>query len=318
MAGFNSFKMIQMLANCCFKRLKSVLLLLIFSMPLSAHEHIRQIVIVKSNDNAYFNQTVETLVDQINFSTRFIVVTASELDNKQTVKNQQDLFIALGSSAVNAVDKLKPACTRINAYLTQEQYRSLKGKEKENQITLLLDQPLQRYLAFSHLLVPIDSIGVISQAPIELDNQQKSLLKNLNLELNQFTATDSRSLLPTLRELLRENDALLMLPRSMLYNLGTLKGVLLTTYRSRKPVISYSPAHVKSGALASIYASPENIGEHLALVTNGLQLNPDKVIPNLEFARFFSIRTNSRVAFSLGLDLPPVEILEKRLKEIIQ
>ena len=90
----------------------------------------------------------------------------------------------------------------------------------------------------------------------------------MNLSLNRYRVARDNKLLPVLRRLLQQNDALLMLPQSELYNRDTLKGVLLTSYRYRKPAISYSPGHVKAGALASIYSSPSDIGRHLAQAIN--------------------------------------------------
>jgi len=122
--------------------------------------------------------------------------------------------------------------------------------------------------------------------------------------LNQYQVDRDNKLLPLLRRLLQQNDALLMLPRQSIYNRDSLKGVLLTSYRNRKPAISYSPAHVKSGALASIYSSPMDIGRHIAALVNLRLGNAAAAQPSFEFARYYSIATNARVARALGINLP--------------
>ena len=94
--------------------------------------------------------------------------------------------------------------------------------------------------------------------------------------------------------------------------------MLLTSYRSRKPVISYSPAHVKSGALASIYSSPVDIGRHLALLANRiLESQPHQGAAH-QFAKFYSITSNRQVARSLGITLPSEGALRQRLDELEQ
>ena len=108
----------------------------------------------------------------------------------------------------------------------------------------------------------------------------------------------------------------MMLPRQSVYNRDTLKGVLLTGYRNRKPVISYSPAHVKSGALASIYSSPIDIGRHLATLVNRQLKNPAQKTRGFEFARFYSIRTNPRIASALGIVLPAERELRSALDRL--
>ena len=96
----------------------------------------------------------------------------------------------------------------------------------------------------------------------------------------------------------------------------TVKGVLLASYRSRKPVVSYSPAHVRSGAVASIYSSPVDIGRHLAMLINeALKKKPDTGTP-FQFARFYSITTNSRIATALGINLPAERDLRSTLDKL--
>ena len=138
-------------------------------------------------------------------------------------------------------------------------------------------------------------------------------MAQLEIQLNQFQVDADNKLLPVLRELLTRNDALLMLPRSALYNRDSLKGVLLTSYRNRKPAISYSPAHVRAGALASIYSSPNDIGRHLAQVIEQVSA---RLEDGFEFARYYSISSNRRVARALALTLPDESSLRSALDQV--
>ena len=104
-----------------------------------------------------------------------------------------------------------------------------------------------------------------------------------------------------------------MLPRQSIYNRDTLKGVLLSSYRNRKPAISYSPAHVKTGAVASIFSSPVDIGRHLALLLNREFNKQARTDSALEFPRFYTIATNLRVANALGIDLPREHELRSKI-----
>ena len=109
-----------------------------------------------------------------------------------------------------------------------------------------------------------------------------------------------------------------MLPDQSIYNRDTLKGILLTTYRSRIPVISYSPGHVKSGALAAIYSSPGDIGRHLANLINQRHEGRLNTNNKMVYAEYYSIATNQRVARSLGLKLPSEEKLRQLIDETIK
>ena len=288
-------------------------LIMLASSQASAQQVLSQIIIVKSSDNNYFNQSVETLIKQVDRSTEFKVVMPQDLDAVVETGDEQQIFVALGQAAAEAVGRLDGGISAFNAYLTEEQSRNL---NLENQVAVLLDQPLQRYLAFCRLMLAVDSVGIITEQVIVLDQGQSDLLRVLDFSLNQYQIDPRNKLLPVLRRLLMLNDALLMLPRQSVYNRDTLKGVLLAGYRNRKPVISYSPAHVKSGALASIYSSPVDIGRHLATLINRQLQNPGQQTRGFEFARYYSIRTNPRIAAALGIVLPSERELRSALDRL--
>ena len=281
---------------------KGLLCGLIFLLPgwSGAAPPTDEIVIVKSSDNAYFNQSIETLINHVDRGVRFRTMMAQEL-TAEFGGGEGRYFVTLGQAAVEAVDSLGAAPVSFAAYLTHEQYGDLR---RANQSVILLDQPLYRYLAFSHLVLEAESIGLIDEREIPLDANHVEVMKKLGFELRQYRVDAQNKLLPVLRRLLRQNDALLMLPRRKIYNRDSLKGVLLTSYRNRKPAISYSPAHVKSGALASIYSSPIDIGRHLAQLINRKLEKPAQKLPDFQYARFYSITTNRQIARALGIELP--------------
>lgn len=290
----------------------SVLLVLVLGV-LAPRQVVGQVIIVKSSDNTYFDQTISTLKKHVDPAARIKVLNATELSEGLASNSQGDLFVALGQLAVEAVHRLNAEANSINAYLTLEQYQDL---NLDHHLTIVLDQPMHRYLAFCKLMLDIESIGVIETSGIDPSQYRAQILDKFQLQLNQYRIDRVNKLLPVLRELLSQNDVLLMLPRQSIYNRDTLKGVLLTSYRNRKPAISYSPAHVKSGAIASIYSSPVDIGRHLALLLNQKLNNQAHNGPPLQFARFYTITTNLRIADALGIDLPEEGELRSRIDEL--
>ena len=276
-----------------------------------------RIGIVKSSDNSYYNNTIQTLINQANRAVKFRVIDIQS-DAEQVARvAESDLIVSLGAQATNEVSSRFPQKNLISAYLTAQQFNSY-ALSSQYHLAVLLDQPLIRYLAFSQVLLDPEKIGLINFDLIKPNtNQQKFLLKH-GLVLNQIQVKEPASLLPGLRQLIRQNSSLLMLPDQRIYNQKSLKSVLLTTYRSRIPIISYSPAHVKSGALASIYSSPENIGTHLGDLLN--QFIESKSLPsdNPIFAKYYSIAINSQVARALNLSLPDTDQLKLDLQQVLQ
>ena len=288
---------------------------LIISIGYAQADDDKSIIIIKSSDNSYYNQSIETIIKLSSSELNFDVIDVRSNNIKDLSKNNNGLIIALGFPATRAVLELKPKQTSISAYITQSQIQHLPNMTSQH-LPVLLDQPLERYLAFTQSLLKPGTIGLINQKPIKLSRKQKKLLSKLKLKLSQRQLIDQDKLLITIRSLKKESNAFLMLPDQVLFNRDTLKGVLLTTYRNRIPVISYSPAHVKSGALASIFSSPEDIGRHLADIVKRHQDARMTPGPAPEFARYFTIETNNRVAHALGLNLPDQSEIRNFLNEV--
>lgn len=291
-------------------------LIIVSPSALSSYGDNHKIFIVKSGNNDYFNKTIATLKDLSKSTVEYRLLTVAEFESNAGLMRKTDLIIALGFSAVDAVNRSEPEARVVNAYLTYGQYQRFGPRRQD--ISILLNQPLERYLALIHLLPGINSIGIIDRQPRQIDQYQSEKLRAFGLELNQYQSSESSKLLPTLRLLLKQNDGLLMLPDQSIYQRASLKGVLLTSYRFRKPVISYSPAHVKSGALATIYSSPINIGRHIALVVDRMMSKPRVEMDEFEMARYYSVMTNSGVARALGIELPSLQKLNEQLKEILK
>jgi hypothetical protein len=260
-----------------------------------------EVIIVKSSDNVYYDTSAATLIEHADESLSFRILLPGQLNPDIGASDEGRIFISFGAAATRAVRQHDANARLISAYLTLEQYQQLAIAE---QLAILLDQPLQRYLDFCKLLLDLDSVGIILDGNLISDQAPTSPADGQDLSLNQYRIDGDNKLLPVLRLLLRENDALLMLPRQSIYNPDTLKAVLLTSYRNQKPAISYSPAHVRAGALASIYSSPVDIGRHLAQVVNRQIEQPATTSNGFEYARFYSIATNPSVAQALAIDLP--------------
>lgn len=290
---------------------------LLLSCNIALAESGVHIAIVKSSNNSYFNQTIQTLINKADKAAHFRVLELEASSGNPALLQDSDLIIAVGASATQAIISEYPEKSLISAYLTQQQYNDLKLQNKYHR-PILLDQPLERYLAFSQLVLNAKSIGIVDQTQITLTRKQHLLLKQLEVNLRQYQPEEYEQPLTRIRQLIGQNDTLLMLPNQKIYNRDTLKGILLTTYRSRTPVISYSPAHVKSGALASIYSSPTDIGQQLGEMLNQFLVHKKIHNKSPQFARYYSILFNQRVAHALGIILPDDETLRLRLDEALK
>ncbi len=292
----------------------AILFILLGSLqPLLAGD--RQIAIVKSSNNTYFKQTIETLINNTDDHIDIKVIDTSSVDSAADILKKADIIVTLGAKSASTISSQVPNQLIINAYITLAQARQFQHRN-QNHIYVLLNQPLERYLVFSQQLLNLKTLGTINRSNPVILSKQRQISRKLNLKIDQYQLGETnKRLLAIVRQLIKKNEALLMLPDQTIYNRATLKGILLTTYRGRTPVISYSPGHVKSGALAAIYSSPANIGQHLANLINQHHRGKLKTNNKLIYAEYYSIATNPRVAHSLGLDLPGEENLRQLIGE---
>ena len=289
-------------------------LLCCVSAPLAADDDT--ILIVKSSDNTFFNQTIEALINAAGGSRNFIISSVDEWQqNPQT--ESVAMIISLGEKAARELVQKNPPVAVIHSYLTEYQYHQL--MPPESHVTLLLDQPFQRYLQFINAILEVRQVGLVRTESNRIDaDLLRSMAESSQLDVEQQLYSADEKPVNVVRNLLRDNDTLLSLPEPQVYNRQTLKGILLASYRQGKPVISYSPSHVRSGALAAIYTSPKDIGEQISGLLRSLQTDNQFSPKPVYFADHFEISVNQKVARSLGIQLPDEAEIKQRMQRVAE
>lgn len=107
-------------------------------------------------------------------------------------------------------------------------------------------------------------------------------------------------------------DLLLAPVDPRLFNRDNLKSVLLAAYRQNRVFIGPTPAWVRAGSLASLYATPQTLATDVAGAIRAWQQSGHWPAPAP--ASRFDVLTNPQVARSLGLRLPEAEALARDLQ----
>lgn len=107
-------------------------------------------------------------------------------------------------------------------------------------------------------------------------------------------------------------DLLLAPVDSHLFSRDNLRPVLLAAYRQNRVFIGPTPAWVRAGSLASLYATPQTLAADVAAAVRAWQQNGRWPAPAQ--ASRFDVITNPQVARSLGLRLPDAELLTRSLQ----
>ena len=182
-----------------------------------------------------------------------------------------------------------------------------------------LDQPVERYLALIRRAMPrLTKVGVLVHE--EATSQRQALNKaaqaqGVRLVIGSVGAPDTLS--GALRSVLADADVLLILPDSAVADVSALQHMLITAYRQRVPVVSYSPALVKAGVAMGLYAAPSQAGHQVAAMLKGPLTAPSgasAVWPAPRLADAFTVAINEQVCRSLGLDVPDVSVLTDALR----
>lgn len=182
---------------------------------------------------------------------------------------------------------------------------------------VILDQPSSRQMALVRCALPDrQRVGVLVGA------QTRPLLRTLEkaatangLRLVAASVPNApENLYPALRGVLEEADIVLALPEPAIYNGGTLQNILLTTYRARVPLIAFSPAYVKAGAVLALYSTPTQVARRVAEIVRDWQAGHG--LPPVQMPREFTVMVNAKVAASLGLKIDEPEAIADDLRRL--
>ena len=119
---------------------------------------------------------------------------------------------------------------------------------------------------------------------------------------------------PAVERSVQQSSLLLAIPDAVAHTAGTVPPLLLISYRAGVPVIGYSESYLRAGAMAALYATPDQIAQQVMESVQAYRQG--KSLPTVQSLKYFTVGVNTPVARSLGLVLPQAEELESRLRQM--
>ena len=277
------------------------------------------IAIVLSDDSAPYQETannIRVIVDQS--AGRAVVSVYSPAGKKPDfVREHHDLIVAVGVRAAQEMVALNLTTPILATLIPRQAFEKIARQRDYRQFSAVyLDQPLARQMELIHLALPDRSrIGVVL-GPESQDALKalQSAAKEAKFALVVEKIGAEEELLPALQRVLADSDVLLALPDPLVFNRGTVQSLLLTTYRYQDPVIGFSQAYVKAGALAAVYTTPEQAGRQAGEVLLRVLAGKAWVLPPPEYPKYFSVSLNYQVARSLAINVGDETALFQKLK----
>lgn len=170
--------------------------------------------------------------------------------------------VAVGMQAFSTASKLDPKIPVFGMFVPKLAYdRILKdsGRTANNLSAIFLDQSISRQVSMLKAVLPnTKSIGVLlgSTSSVLGDEIQQACNKS-GIEVHIELVNPGDDLTSRLQHILMNSAALLAIADPEIYNKDTAATFLLTTYRQQRPVIGFSQAYVKAGAMAAIFSTPK-------------------------------------------------------------
>lgn len=181
----------------------------------------------------------------------------------------------------------------------------------------VLDQPIARQMALLKRALPgRHRVGVLpgpQTLPLMRALQREAGARGLTL-VSGPTIASATDIYPTLKVVLEEAEVILALPEPTVFHGANLQNILLTTYRARVPLVAFSPAYTKAGAVLALYSTPAQVARRAAEIVRGWQAG--RGLPPPQAPREFAVAANARVAASLGLQLDEAAVLAEDLRRL--
>jgi putative ABC transport system substrate-binding protein len=274
------------------------------------------IAVVSSERTAGYMETLDSLVSELGKSN--LPVTDVDLANgpgKSALFGSQRprAIVTLGSEALRQVLELDLRLPVLAVLIPRTAYeRIVRGAAaRANVSALYLDQPVSRQLDLIRIAFPaVHKVGVLwGDDSIAQQAAVNTMALGRGLTLIDRTVGRGRTVAGELNDVLDGAEVFLAVPDPQVFNPNTLSNVLMSTYRSRVPLVGFSPAYVRAGATLSLHSLPTQAGARAAVMVR--QFLTSGVLPASQYPLDFSIAVNERVARSLELSLDANALTEQ-------
>ncbi len=290
------------------------------------------ILVIRSGDNQIYLQVQQALIRNLeancpksDTNCALPRVTSRTLDQVELelLAKQPDrwrLIVAIGVKVARALHRSQLGIPVLHTLIPQSASEELELDERTggNYSAVFIDQPILRQLRLVPFIRPErHRLGVLIGPSIEEWATDIALAaQEIGIPLAIHRVQEEGQVGQAVRRVLRDSDVLLALPDPLVYNRRTIVNIMLSSYHSRVPVIGFSAAYVRSGAIAAVYSTPDDVGRHVGDLVRRFLAAPGGTLPPPQFPRYFHVEVNAQVAHSLGIEIPAAETIRRRLESL--
>ena len=293
-----------------------------------------RVLILSSGNSAIYEKVINTIQSTVisrtappktNINVEFNVVFLNNSPTTELLEREiknQGLLLTIGQRAMIAATEISNRPSTIATLIPKQSYDKYRAalRKKNNKTTAIFidNPPIRQILLAKILLGGVQTLGVLTgenspykKNKIKIDIQKQGIKSHIE------TVNEKDNLIRKLSSVLSDSDAFLALPDAKIFNRGTAKNILLTTYRHRTPVIAYSASYVKAGALAAVYSTPQQIAEQTAHILINILKDNFNFPRQDSYPEDFQISINKNVANSLDIPIANESKIKNKLMEIL-
>lgn len=238
-------------------------------------------------------------------------------DNAEALKATDiDYAIAVGVKPTHFTLKLNPAYPVLYTLVPERTFEVIASQEKpvgahghDQDYVIYLGQSASRQLALSEVVTGRKCIvGVVTGEYSSHEAQTlEKVARDRDVDLVVKRASTKDMAIDDFRQVLKQSDVYLALYDTEILNRHNAKWLLYMAYQMNKPVIGFSPSYTHAGAVASIFSTPEQIGQQSAEWVMDMLAN--RPMAHRSYPKYFTITTNPDIQRNLRLEnLSPEQI----------
>lgn len=269
-------------------------------------------VIVLSDPAPAYDEAMRAMRDNLQRLTPGLQPTTLDWRDL-TALGRNQAVVTIGSQAARAVARSGFRGPVLHTLIPRSAFIDLDTGARGQVSAIFIDQPAERQIALIRQALPRWHKVALLSGPdsSELTRQLAATAHEQHLLPALETAGSDNGLYAALQKLLIEPAVLVATPDPAVFNSYTIQNILLTAYRQRSPVIGFSPAYVRAGAILAVYSTPRQIGTQAAEILSA-QLSGSR-LPPPGSCRYFEVAANQHVARSLGIDLDDADMIRDGL-----
>lgn len=282
----------------------AILLLLCWQVSAAAAD--LRVLVVQSDSSALYQTFAKTYAGSLPAGYRVSVLERAEDFGGE----QADLIVTVGVKAAEWVAG-KSAQPQLAAMIPSNS--ELAAKHSRRLTAIYLDQPWSRQVILLRAALPERTrVGVLHSPGRDMSALRGELSAHGGT-LTERTLRADDSLFADLEEVLSGSEVLLAIPDGAVYSSNTIRNILLTSYRRAIPLVGFSQAYVRAGALYALFSTPEQLAAQAADVTQSFAQS--KKLPEAQFPTLYTIAVNQEVARTLGITIRSAEALRLQIEK---